>query len=301
MTKLKQAFKTIKFNKKSVEKLVLVEEIIEEYQAQGLKLTLRQLYYQLVSRDYIPNEKREYDKLSVLLSKARWGGYVDWEVIEDRLRRPRLPYYEKSVESALLSLSRYYRIDRQKGQPNYVETWVEKDSLSSVLSPVTNKYHIRLMVNRGYSSTTAMHDAFERFERAGNRGQVLYILYIGDFDPSGLDMLRDVEQRLQEFGVVVIVVPIALTHEQVKQYNPPPNFAKVKDPRAGWYIEKFGRNSWEVDALRPEVLNQLLVDAIEMRVDMDLYNKALKREWKDIKRLKQLAKRESRKDNNGKE
>jgi len=297
---LKQAFKEVKFNKKSLERLALVEQIIEEYQTQRLKLTLRQLYYQMVSRDYIPNEKREYDKLSVLLSKARWGGYVDWDIIEDRLRTPKLSYHVENVKSALLELSRYYRIDRQNGQPNYIEVWVEKDSLSSVLAPVTNKYHIRLMVNRGYSSTTAMHDAFGRFWEAGSYGQELYILYIGDHDASGLDMLRDIKERLADFGVVVTVVPIALTYAQVEQYNPPPNFAKRKDPRADWYIEKFGKNSWEVDALRPEVLNQLLVDAIEMRVDMELYNKALEKEWKDIKRLKQLARTESRKGKDGK-
>lgn len=270
------------------ERLVQINAIIEEYRSQGYTLTLRQLYYQLVSRDVIPNLQAEYKKLGVLLTKGRMAGVVDWDAIEDRIRVPKLPYYNTSVEEALQDAERQYRLDRQDGQDCYIEVWCEKDALSQVLYRVTHKYHIRLMVNRGYSSTTAMHDAFKRYRhRAGQR---LVLLYVGDHDPSGLDMLRDIRERLVEFGVAVEVVPVALTKEQIEEHDPPPNPAKVTDPRAGDYIAVHGAVSWEVDALPPQTLHKLIEDAVLERIDEDLYIEQLDKEVHDKGQLKRIAK-----------
>ena len=247
---MKEAYRDdLHLSKKNIERLHLVNSILEEYRLEGYTLTLRQLYYQLVSRDVIPNKQAEYKKLGTLLTKGRMAGVVDWDAIEDRVRMPKLPYYSRDIEDALQDTVDQYRLDRQANQGVYIEVWCEKDALSQVLYRVTSEYHIRLMVNRGYSSTTAMHDASKRFYR--NSYKDLFILYVGDHDPSGLDMLRDIEDRLREFGISVKVVPVALTREQIDEFNPPPNPAKITDPRAGWYIEEHGDVSWEVDALPP--------------------------------------------------
>ena len=179
----------------NLEKLEEINKIIEDYSRQGYRLTLRQLYYQLVSKGKIPNKVSEYSKLSSLLVKGRMAGYVDWDAIEDRLRRPRRPYWVHNIADALEDTLRAYRLNRMEDQPNYVEVWCEKDALSNVLYRVTSKYGIRLMVNRGYSSCTAMHDAYERFTEE-NDADRMAILYLGDHDPSGLDMIRDVRERL---------------------------------------------------------------------------------------------------------
>ncbi len=134
--------------------LLKVNDIIEEYQDEGYKLTLRQLYYQLVSRDIIPNQQKEYAKLSKLLVNGRMGGVVDWDAIEDRLRQPHIPYWVNGIDSAINDTVEQYRLDRMKNQDVYIEVWVEKDALSGVLKIITEEYHIRLMVNRGYSSCT---------------------------------------------------------------------------------------------------------------------------------------------------
>jgi hypothetical protein len=269
-------------------RLTVINDIIEEYNAQNYRLTLRQLYYQLVSRDVIPNKTEEYAKLSVLLGKGRMAGFVDWDSIEDRIRRPYLPYWVLDIPDAIEDTIKQYRLDRQEGQDTYIEVWVEKDALSGVLKRVTSEYHVNLMVNRGYSSITAMHDAYARFARRERMGQSGTILYLGDHDPSGVDMVRDISTRLTEFGVSVDVDHIALTDEQISKYNPPPNPAKVSDPRAKDYIAKYGNTSWEVDALRPDVLHKLVTSAIEDKIDMDLFNEQKQTEQEHIKKLKEM-------------
>lgn len=286
----KKAFREeLHLGKKNQRQLGTINEIIEEYAEQGYKLTLRQLYYQLVSRDIIPNQQKEYAKLSGLLVKGRMAGVVDWDAIEDRIRVPQIPSAWDSPEGIIRSAIQSYRRNRQEGQDVYIEVWVEKDALSGVLKRITEEYHLNLMVNRGYSSCTAMHDSFERLEEAEDDGKETHILYLGDHDPSGLDMVRDVRDRLEEFGVNPVVTQIGLTMNQIKEFNPPPNPAKITDPRAQWYLAEYGNTSWEVDALTPNVLHSLLRENIEELIDMDLYNESLIQEEKDKEKLKKLA------------
>lgn len=261
-----------------------VNSIVEEYADQGYKLTLRQLYYQLVSRDVIPNKQAEYAKLSTLLVKGRMAGVVDWSAIEDRIRTPYIPYFVTGVDQAIEDTIKQYRLNRQEGQRNHIEVWVEKDALSGVLRPITQHYHLRLMVNRGYSSCTAMYEAYRRF----SKHDVNTILYLGDHDPSGLDMIRDVRDRLREFGVLLDVVHIAITKEQIEEYKPPPNPAKITDPRAKWYIQIHGNTSWEVDALNPNTLSFFLRHYIEELIDGDLFDAQLKKEETGKEKLKGL-------------
>lgn len=279
---MKQAFDhKLRLNKANKQRLELINEILEEYVADGYVLTLRQLYYQLVSRDVIPNKQIEYVRLSNILKKGRMAGIVDWDAIEDRVRKPQIPYWVHGIPDAIQDTVRQYRLDRMKGQDQKIEVWVEKDALSNVLARVTHKYHIRLMVNRGYSSCSAMYDAYKRLETGDT------ILYFGDHDPSGLDMIRDVRERLEDFGIEVNVVPVALTMEQIKKFNPPPNPTKVSDPRADWYISQWGYTSWELDALPPRELISLCENEVTSRIDMDLYETMLAQEEVDILELKQ--------------
>lgn len=190
-------------SKKNIGLLNITNTIIKEYAQERYKLTLRQLYYQLVSRDIVPNKIQEYAKLSSLLVKGRMAGIVDWDAIEDRIRTPFLPYWCTDIADGINDLIKQYRINRMDGQDVYIELWVEKDALSGVLKRITSHYHINLMVNRGYSSCTAMYDASKRFKREitlnDNKG---IILYLGDYDPSGLDMVRDIKERLEDLAHV---------------------------------------------------------------------------------------------------
>lgn len=274
---MKIAYRGIHLSKTNKVRLALINAIIEEYQKDGYVLTLRQLYYQLVTRDVIPNSDKEYKKLGELLKEGRMAGIVDWDAIEDRLRTVEKPLSFEDPEHRLRSAIYNYDLDRQKGQPIYLECWVEKDALSGVLERVTRPYHVPIMVNRGYSSASAMHDAFNRFKEAKENGQKVEILYFGDHDPSGLNMVKDIRNRIEEFATGIglalpfKITPIALTMTQIKLYNPPPNPAKVTDSRYVEYEAEHGTESWEVDALPPDVLNELLENAITSRIDMEKY------------------------------
>jgi len=278
-------------NKANKQRLEQVNQIIERYAAQGYRLTLRQLYYQLVSQALIPNKVQEYAKLSKLLVNGRMAGEVDWESIEDRIRVPHIPYWATGVIGTLKDTIDRYRLDRMEGQDNYIEVHCEKDALTNILYQVTYKYHIRLMINRGYSSCTAMYDAHERLD--AHSDLECYILYLGDHDPSGLDMIRDTKERLKEFGIEDLHVEhVAITREQIDEYNPPPNPAKIDDPRSRGdkgYLAIHGDTCWEVDALNPETLHELLVRRIEELINLDKYEAVLEQEDEDKDKLREFV------------
>lgn len=326
------------------DKLEVVSHIVniaKEYLAEGYVLTLRQLYYQLVSRDVIPNHDKVYAKISSIKDDVVYSGLVDWDAFEDRGRIPSQAYYEDSVEGALKRTIDSYALDRQRGQSNHIEVWTEKDAISSILKRATHRKTIRLVVNKGYSSSTAMYGAYERFLEEMINGKKVKVLYFGDHDPSGIDMIRDIEDRIMfmlcngtqfegneldermlkwwEKGCFTIfdiaemdgfedvaklanydlddtqqeklaklfeagrrkffieskglfeVIPVGLTMEQIKLYNPPPNPAKITDPRAKGYIAEFGQVSWEVDALKPSIMLEIVTKAIEDNMDMDVF------------------------------
>lgn len=276
---------------KNKEQLETINKIIGEYSSQGYRLTLRQLYYQLVSRGIIPNKQKEYCKLSTLLTKGRMAGIVDWEIIEDRLRIPERPSVWENPKEIIETCAKQYRRDRMEGQNVYIEVWVEKDALSGVLKRATNPFGCYLMINRGYSSTSAMHDAYLRFTEAWDNNKRVVILYLGDHDPSGLDMVRDIQKRIETFGIFgdFEIIRIALTEKQIDRYNPPPNPAKFSDPRAEWYISEYGKVSWEVDALPPDILNHLVQEKIKELIDQSTYDASLLKESEERKRLEKVA------------
>jgi hypothetical protein len=266
---MKTAFVDKRLRTKSLILVEAVNGILSTYQGQGLRLTLRQLFYQLVVRNFIQNTERSYKALGSVVSDARLAGLIDWAAIEDRIRTPRRPSEFASLEDLVDAALAAYRLPRLQTQESYVELWVEKDALSGVLAPLSSEYHVTLMVNRGYSSQSAMYDAYQRFRRQEMRGKQCRLLYLGDHDPSGEDMVRDIDSRLRMFGVPVEVVKIALTMDQVQQYTPPPNPAKMTDSRFAQYSAKFGDESWEVDALPPDVLVALIREALDGIVDSD--------------------------------
>ena len=135
---MKQKFIEKEFRQASLKRIEQVNGIIEEYQQQGYSLTLRQLYYQLVSRDIIPNKQNEYSKLSALVTDARRAGLVDWCAIEDRTRYLRKVETFPDISSAIKDTAKKYCIDLWEDQPCYIEVWVEKDALIDIVAMAIN-------------------------------------------------------------------------------------------------------------------------------------------------------------------
>ena len=276
---MKIKYKDISFREKSLELIGLVNKVINEYSNQGYELTLRQAYYQLVARGYIENNERSYKNIGNLINDGRLAGLIDWYAITDRTRNLRRnSHWDKPAE--VIESARYsFLLDKWKNQPNYVEVWVEKDALVDIVAKACKPLDVPFFSCRGYTSQSEMWSAAQRFLYKKHK-EGRYIIHLGDHDPSGIDMTRDIQERLNMFGADLEVKRIALTMNQVETYNPPPNPAKLTDSRCEGYISQFGYESWELDALEPQVLTQLITNHVIALRDDDLYKKICAEEEK---------------------
>ena len=272
---MKEQFIEKKFRPDALARLAEADAIINEYQAQGFTLTLRQLYYQFVARGLIPNTERSYKNLGSLINDGRLAGYLDWESIEDRTRNLQKRLHLRGPKHAVEVVAAQYGIDMWSNQPNRVEVWVEKEALAGVVAGICYRYDAPYFACRGYVSQSEQWRAYRRYRSHVVAGQHIVQLHLGDHDPSGIDMTRDNRDRLELFlggGFDLTVERLALNMDQIEQYNPPPNPAKVTDSRFDGYQQIHGDESWELDALEPRVINDLIEAAILNYRDEDAWH-----------------------------
>ena len=258
---------TKRFRESSLQRIDEANGIINEYIEAGYKLTLRQLYYQFVSRDLIPNSQKEYKRLGSLINDARLAGHIDWEAIEDRTRNLESLAHWNSPSDIVNAIAYQYRTERWANQPYRVEVWIEKEALAGVFQRVCQELDVPFFSCRGYTSQSEMWSAAQRLMSYEAEDQQVVILHFGDHDPSGIDMTRDIRDRLRLFGVDLDLRRMALNMDQVDQYGPPPNPAKMTDSRFESYIAAYGDSSWELDALEPAVLSDLVRLGVESVLD----------------------------------
>ena len=275
-----QSYKHINFRNDSLALIDRVNDIVSEYVVQGYELTLRQVYYQLVARGFIPNNERSYKNLGNLINDGRLAGLIDWHSIVDRTRYVRRNSHWSSPESVISSAAYSYMLDRWQNQPNYVEVWVEKDALVGIVGQICNKLDVPYFSCRGYTSQSEMWSAAQRFIGQNHR-ESRTIIHLGDHDPSGIDMTRDIQERLDMFGADVYVKRVALTMDQIDEFDPPPNPTKITDARSHGYIQMFGHDCWELDALEPKVITRIITEEVEELVDPALFSAIEKRERED--------------------
>ncbi len=282
---MKELFIEKNFHGASLRRINQANEIIGELQAQGYTLSLRQLYYQYVQRGLIPNKVQEYKRLGDLLSKARLAGLVDWSAFEDRGRTLRgWSGGHENPGEYIDGIGGDYYVDLWEGQDNYVEVWIEKDALVGVVERPCNRFRVQYFSCRGYSSQTEQYNAGKRFTNQAAQGRNCHILHLGDHDPSGIDMSRDNQERLDMFSESNVTLHrIALNMNQIEELNPPPNPAKLTDSRVGNYIALYGEKSWELDALQPSYIDKLVSSEIEKFIDADIMEarKELEQQGKD--------------------
>lgn len=287
----KIAYVEKKFRGSSLELINKANAIIEEYAKQGFSLTLRQLYYQFVARDYIKNKQTEYKRLGDVINDARLAGYIDWLAIVDRTRYLReLSHWNKPAD-IVRGAADQFRVDRWSNQPYRPEIWIEKDALIGVIEGICNEFDVPYFSCRGYTSQSEMWVAAERLRKhALYHNQTPVIFHFGDHDPSGIDMTRDITDRLNLFmDGGMEVKRLALNMDQVEEHKPPPNFAKITDTRAKAYIAEFGTESWELDALSPTDLADLIRGEIESLIDDDKWAQTNRRQIKGRETLSEIA------------
>lgn len=280
-------YKEIRFQQKSLDLIELVNQVVDEYSARGYELTLRQVYYQLVARGYIPNNERSYKNVGSLINDGRLAGLIDWHSVTDRTRNLRKAGHWENPADVIASARYSYNLDKWKGQPNYVEVWVEKDALVDIVGQACDPLDTPYFSCRGYTSQSEMWSAAQRFIRQDDREKRI-IIHLGDHDPSGIDMTRDIQERLELFGADVYVKRVALTMNQIQTYNPPPNPAKITDSRASKYIDQYGNESWELDALEPKVITDLIKKQVTMYRNDDIYRAVCDKESREKDELRML-------------
>src|SRR3990167_1372910 len=265
-------------------------EICAEYMAQGFTLTLRQLYYQFVARDLIANKQTEYKRIGSIINDARLAGRLDWDAIEDRTRNLEALSTWDSPKDILAAVAKQFRYDRWDSQEARIEVWIEKEALVGVIEPICQEYRVPFFACRGYSSKSESWRAGERFKEYQEAEQRVIILHLGDHDPSGIDMTRDNADRLELFAPDAAEVRrLALNWDQVEAHKPPPNPCKITDSRATGYIRKFGRESWELDALDPAFIRNLLRRDCESEINKGRWDETIEREKKARGRLAAMA------------
>ena len=268
-----------KFRAATLEVIQHAINITEDYKRRGFTLTLRQLYYQFVARDLLPNEHKEYKRLGSIIDDARQAGLIDWSTIEDRTRNVEHPNVWRSAEAILQAVARQYKENPWLNQEYWPEVWIEKDALVGVIEGICTEYRVPYFACRGYASQSEIYGAGKRLAERRAAGYRPMVIYLGDHDPSGIHMPVDLGERLRLFSRgPVLVKRIALTMDQVEEYNPPPNPAKDTDSRFEGYAEEFGDESWELDALDPVVLANLIRDELEGVKDEESWGQDMARE-----------------------
>lgn len=304
---MKLCYKDFNFRQKSLGIIEQANKIIREYAADDYDLTLRQLYYKFVADDLFPDDRRwslvngrwkkdpngtknaepNYKWLGSIINDARLAGLVDWNSIVDRTREYEKNGHWRNPSHITTESAECYGIDTRASQEYYLEVWVEKDALVGVLERACTPLDVGYFSCRGYVSQSAMWQASNRLKRQGRKERI--ILHLGDHDPSGINMTEDIQNRLHIFGVEVNVKRIALNMEQVEEYQPPPNPAKTTDSRYERYISEYGEESWELDALDPRVITELIEQHVEEHTDEEAREVLVEKQESDREKLQEIS------------
>ena len=252
-------------------------------------ITVRQAFYILENRGVVKKTEKAFDRVEWTVDEMRYTGELDWDAIVDPGRATEKHIEFADVRDGLTTLANDYRTDWWDEQSQGVEVWLEKEAIAEFLRPVVDERHVRILVNRGYVSDTAMKDAADRMNALG---KPTFILYVGDHNPSGMHMMDMILEKLETFGVKTFdLVHIALTQKQIERYSLRPSRVKMSaDPRAKKYVARHGRGCWEVDALDPTVLIRSVEEAITAHIDHpEAFRRHQEIDRQSAERLRELA------------
>lgn len=278
----------IKRKRRTKAEVEAVREAAREELAAGHPMTLRQVHYRLVSRDDIvhPNTLSAYDTLGGWLRDDRLLSIIPWGWMEDRLRQATEWQMWEGPRAFLHSIRDDYSRDVWQDQEHYVEVWCEKDALSGIFSDVVSRYGVTLNVGRGYDGWSSIKKAAERYRRRMLRfGMDTTVLYFGDFDPSGEDMHRSLQERLARLDARPDMPKVALTYEDAQTL--PGDVTKADDSRREAFVARYGDVAVELDALPVDDLRGRIQREIEALMDMDALSESTRVEQEQRQQLQE--------------
>lgn len=292
MIELKGTFRSYgkgtKLRQSTLDWIHAANHILAEFESKGHSMTLRQLYYQFVARGFTNgiNNKAMYERLGTAMNTGRLEGLVSWTALEDRDRNLRGHQTYINTSQCINEARDRFKLDLWADQPWRPEVWIEKSALVNVIGNICSRLRVDFFATKGYNSQSEQWRAGQRFARYIRKGQRPIVFHLGDHDPSGIDMTRDNQERLSLFaGVPIIVQRLALNMKQVEEFNPVANYAKETDSRSDWYISQYGETCWELDALDPVYIENLIKENVLKIRDESLWEHALQREVDDLAEL----------------
>lgn len=250
------------------------------------RLSVRQLYYQLVARGVIDKKEATYKRVCDASVQMRLDGSLDSRRIVDGHRTRRETFAHDGIGDALADAHGLYRRDFWRDQPIRVEVWSEKDALSGVLFPVADRYGVPYVATRGFPSITLRYESAQALIATGKPAVVVYV---GDHDASGRAISDNLEGELRGFGADVTVERVALNPNQITAYRLPTRPGKRSDSRQAAFAARFGDASVELDALPPDILTDLVEDAIRGEIDADAWERMAAVETLERETLASLA------------
>lgn len=276
-----RAYRHDNLRQSTLDTIERINEVLADAERDNVRMSLRQVYYKFVKNGWCPNSDREYKRLGDALDAGRMNGLISWTAIVDMNRSLYGTNTQEAPEQLLEGLDNKFHLDLWADQQWRPEVWVEKLGMLNVIGDICSKLRVDYYACKGYDSQTMSWQAGQRMARYIRKGQRPIIFHMGDHDPSGLDMTRDNRERLEIFaGVPIQVVRLALNMDQIEALGDalPPNPAKLSDSRAEAYIAEHGHSSWEVDALEPTFIRDLIKQNVERLRDEEAWEAALARE-----------------------
>lgn len=284
------------FNAKDMETIAKINHILDEMTSQGFpQVGVRRIHYEGVTKNWWPNTVSNYNRLIRVVTEARDAGLVSWTAIEDQERQLMGINTFDSPAQLLQDAKSRFALDLWHNQDWRPEVWVEKKGQNRMIGRICNKLRVDFFATKGYNSATEMWRGAQRLKDYVHKGQRPIIFYLGDHDPSGLDMVRDVRERVSLYaGTPITVVQICLTYAQTQELALPENPVKVRadgefaDSRAKAYVAQYGDKSWELEALPASFLSEQIEHHILQIRDPDLWDEAVQEEVNDKRRMDDL-------------
>jgi hypothetical protein len=236
-------------------------------------MTVRQLFYRLVSAEYLENTRGDYCRLSRVLTRAREEGAIPFEWIVDRSRPTYAPSVFDDVKAGLRALRNCYRKNYWQDQPFHCEVWCEKDAVIGSIEPVSDELGVTVRVGRGFNSATRVHEIARLFNATD---KPIRVFYLGDHDPSGRCIEAELCERTLRYGSGEFEMRrLAIHAADIKKFNLPPLRVKDSDSRAKTFRREHGSQCVELDALPPAELRRRIREAIESLLDREAWSRAL--------------------------
>lgn len=272
----REQFVEIAFRRKTMDLIGKANIALKENMDAGYTMTLRQLFYYMVKRGWLENNKNNYERLGSVVNDARRAGLIDWAGIEDRGRNLNRWTLYRDPQHFLNEMTRYYLEDIWRDQDTYVEAWIEKDALIGVLERPCGHFRVPYFACRGYPSSSELYAASKRFQRMQAKGKNVTVLYLGDHDPAGLDIPRSNAENLDLFmyGAGATIKRLALNMDQIEEWGiPSDQTTKPGDSKSFGYEMDVGTDTcWELDALDNATIDKIVREAIEKEIsDPDMF------------------------------